>query len=473
MTPSEMGSPAPLQSLQEMIRDRKITKEVISEPSFLHNLEAVSELLWTDDERLFWSVVATLGRTASFHKAAHNLILPILEDRLSKETPAFIKLPESTDRFYVASVCDAMEPGSFSSIAFREIASEETGEKAREVWVRVALKASKSLSGFLAELNDQIASLVSSGLADANTICRRIRRITVTICETVAMSELSAGDGLGIELRRLFVGHLPKSGPDEKELRDQAATEFSESLGTIIRLNFSVRLDPASYNTIGRMRSWWGVAAPPEGFEKNAEKICRYGLEALLVDAKQGIRNTELRQGLSHAVGKKAIERLASEIADRHQSLASDVAFWFVHGVNRPEKTRSSSAQSFSDASADEHIARLLVSIESAERRSRTVSSAIEDIRDIFPEEAKLLTEAHKSTQAIMQWARATAHARRISLYPNFNDIVEFDPLEHDTHLPIVRGAQVRVTVPGAIRKVPGGVSVLILKGQVEPTNGR
>lgn len=468
----ESHFPPPLLELQGRIRDRKITKEDISDPSFVENLEKVSDLLWSDDEALFWLVVATLGRTASFHKAAQNLILPILEERLSKDTPAFIRLPDSMDRYYVATVCDVMEIGRFSNLAFQEIASEETGEKAREVWVRIALKSSLSLSSFLRELNGQIRNFVALSLGDANAICRRVRRITVVIFNILATSELDAGDCLGEELQRFFVGHLPRSGPDDKELRDQAAIEFSEALGTIIRLNFSARLDPSSYVGIGRMRSWWGVAAPPEEFEKCAVKICRYGLEAILVDARQGIKNIGLRNSILQVIGKKKLKVLASEVSTKYKSISSDIEFWILHGFDRNEREKSDEGQKISEASADDNIARLLISIEFLERKSQTASSVLEDIKDIFPEEAKVLSDAHRSTQSILQWARAAARARRISLNPNFNDIVDYDPLEHDTHLSLVRGAKGRVVVPGVVRMMPGGVSSVIIKAQVEPDNG-
>jgi hypothetical protein len=299
-----------------------------------------------------------------------------------------------------------------------------------------------------------------------------MRRIVAAIDDFVATVDVDAGDDLGKQLKVLFIGHLPKSGPDNRILREEACQDFLAAVQKIVRLNFSARTDPESYKIIALMREWWCPASPSQDFESAVRHIARLGVETLLMFAKQGVMNKPLRDALVAAVGARSIYGMASEYAVRTPSLDEAIAYWFVNGAEPKEERSVRGVEALSEAKLDEYVGRLLIALDPAELHSNAVEQALNDVKDIMAAEGELLEGALRRGALATQWARAVARARRIALSPQRSELVRYDPAAHVGEDNLRIGSEARVLTPGVVKEGRGGVSMILVKAEVESGNG-
>lgn len=469
-TPSDL--PKALAELRALIQSRKLTKEQFDASEFKALWKSVGSHLHDDDPAVVWTTLATLGRMAAISKPAERLVGPLLGKRLETALPNFVRLSDGDDRYYLARSLLGGKRSEIIDISYRELAEEETAETARRVWANIAGSEVTSLTAFLERLNHQIETVARENDLRPDAVCRRMRRIVAAIDDFVATVDLNAGDDLGKQLKVFFVGHLPKSGPDDRILRDEACQDILAAIQKIVRLNFNARTDPESYKIIDAIRGWWRPASPSQEFESAVRHIARLGVETLLMFAKQGVTNKPLRDALVAAVGARSINSMASEFAARTPSLNESIAYWFVNGEEPNEKRSVSGVETLSEAKLDEYVGRLLIALDTPELHSNAVEQALNDVKDIMAAEGDLLERALKRGALAAQWARAVARTRRIALRPQRSELVQYDPAAHVGEDALRIGSEVRVLTPGVVKQGLGGFSMILVKAEVERSNG-
>ncbi|SIT01939.1 hypothetical protein [Paracoccus saliphilus] len=469
-TPSDL--PEALADLRTLIQSRKLTKEQFETSEFKELWRCVGSHLYDDDPSAVWTTFATLGRMAAVSKPAERLVERLLGKRLETALPEFVRLPDGEDRYYLARSLQGGKRREIIAISYRELAEEETAETARRVWANIAGSEVASLTAFLQRLNDEIETVARENDLRPDGLCRRMRRIVAAIDDFVATVDIDAGNDLGKQLRVLFVDHLPKSGPDDRILREEACQDFLAAIQKIVRLNFSARTDPESYKIIDAMRGWWHPASPSQDFESAVRRIVRLGVETLLMFAKQGVMNKPLRDALVAAVGARLINSMASEFAARTPSLDEAIAYWFVNGEEPKAERSIRGMEALSDAKLDEYVGRLLIALDPPELHTNAVEQALNDVKDIMAAEGDFLEGALKRGVLATQWARAIARTRRIALSPQRSELVRYDPAAHVGEDDLRIGSEVRVLTPGVVKEGRGGVSIILVKAEVESSNG-
>lgn len=471
--PPDSHWPEAVMELRQLVQERRLTKETFNTDSFQALWERVRDCLNSVHAYEFWVTVSALGRAASVSKPAENLVNAVLAKRFEKPLPEFVNLPDGEDRFYLAKSLEQAKRDETSAIAFSQLASEETAEKARRVWLRLASSSVPSLAIFLAKLNQEIERTTELQNLSADSICRRLRRINSVIDDFLATSELEAGETFGKEVRWFYLLNLPASGPETKQLRDDCAKEFMISLSKLVRLNFAASTEPLVFEVIYGLRDWWRPASPSIEFETQAHHIAKLGVRTLHAFAKQGVKNKPLREALVSACGEPTLRRLTQAIAESDLSLEEGVSHWFIHGVEAKEIKSVRSVDALSLAKLDEYIARLLISVTSSDFDQDTMEQAIDQVKDIMPDEAEVFASSSSRIGQIKQWANAIARSRRISLTPERAAIVAYDPSVHSGSNKINIGSKVLVRTSGAAKQIEGRPSVILVKAEVDRLYGQ
>ena len=86
--------------------------------------------------------------------------------------------------------------------------------------------------------------------------------------------------------------------------------------------------------------------------------------------------------------------------------------------------------------------------------------------------EGDVLEGALKRGALATQWARAIARTRRIALSPQRSELVRYDPAAHIGEDDLRIGSEVRVLTPGVVKEGRGGVRIILVKAEVEDSNG-
>lgn len=463
--------PAPLSELRRMIREKKLTKETFGSKEWESLWSSATAYLNSEDPAVVWTALSTFGRMASVSDPARHLAEPVLASRLENPLPEFIRLPDGDDRYYLARSLTNGNSSEIVDIAFRELAEEETSERARRVWGELAGKDSVSLSAFLERLNSELADVVKRSGMSPDAVCRRVKRICAEIEDLLSIGDLGAGEDIGRQIRNLFLGHLPRSGPEDRALREETSNFNLATLKKIVRLNLSSRTDPESYGLIDEIRAWWHPASPPRSFESAAGSVAGLGIESLLMFSKQGVKNKPLRDALVAAVGKRVFMAKISDAVERAPGLDETVAYWLLNGKEPGERRSAGGFEALSEAKLDESVGRLLIALDSPEFHAKSLERALGEVKDIMPDEGRLLEGAVTRIPSVRQWATAIARARRVELRHERMESVRYDPKEHvgDENLKI--DSEVRVLVPGIVKESRDGIKVVLVKAEVEQSH--
>jgi len=450
-----------------IIRERRLIKEFFDTEEFQMILREFQIDLDSQHGNIVWIALSVAGRASSVSKPAESVFLPLIRQRLSRKLPEWISLENGEDRYYLARALQYAPNELIVDHAFAELAREEAAEKARGVWARVAFEHSDSLEEYLVRINKGITQTKQDQKLSPDSIIRRVRRINSAILENITTSEKPIGPEFGDALNKFYAGHTSAGGPDDRDLREESANEFAQSVVEIIRLNYRAKFDPSIYGVLVALRNWWKPTSPPKTFEAISKHAADFGIDAVHFSVQRGQRDKLLRDAITRACGKRVVGMLSKSIADNDVSLPEDIAYWFVHGSEQVKQKSTAAIEALSDRSIDEYVGHLLIHVSSADVNYRTLKFAADQIGVIMPEEANTLLRAADRLSQIVQLSRAISRARNIELFAEHGQIVSFDPAVHVAHEDCVFGSDVVVTTPGAIRKLPDRPHVLIVKVEV------
>ena len=460
-------SPDGLQRLGAMIQRRQLTKGFFLTEEFQRTWEDVQARLNSDRGNDVWIALSVAGRASSISKPAEGVFLPAIKRRLSEPLPQWHVLEDGEDRYYLAKALQSAPNSRIVDLAFSELAREEAGEKARRVWAGMAFEHSSSREEFLVRLNECIAHVRQKQGLTTDALIRRLRRINNVIAEGLATAEKPAGSDFGNALRGFYAGRAIADGPDDRELREESAAEFVGCLARIARLNLGAASDPAVYGILTALRGWWRPSSPPERFEALSRKVAHAGIDVLHNHARQGARNTRLRQAIVDACGRSVVDLLSRAVVNADVSLPEDISYWFTHGTEQAGQRSTAAIEALSGKRLDEHIGRLLIAISSPDSNFRTIRAVADQVSILMPDEANTLSRAANRLSQITAWSKAAARSRDLELMGERGEIVAYDPAIHDANEDCVVGSKVVVVAPGAIRKMPDRPQVLIVKVEV------
>ncbi|WP_372922010.1 hypothetical protein [Roseovarius sp.] len=464
----EAAEPDAVAALRKVIQDRRLTKEFLETDEFRSIFSGLRDTILNGNPLDVWSSLSIAGRAASVSKPMENVFFPIVDQRVDAGLPPFEALQDGEDRWYLAKAVQRTPSLEVVEIAFSEIVRDDLGEKARRVWVDVGLAAAETREEFVKRINRNIDLLFGSARDRSDTLVRRIRRINSAISEKVATSELPAGSGCSHQLRILYTGHLSEEGPEDRRLRDEVALEFMASLTDVVRLSFAATSDPSSYLIAQDLRNWWRPASPPQDFEAISRKLVRHGAEALHVFARQGLRNDVLRKSLVAIGGSILFGRVAREIVDRDSSLPEDLSAWFCTGEEPAKRHSSAAVEALSGERLDIDVSRLLVYARSSEFDGATIERIADDVRELMPEEGRLISGISGRAKQVSQIVQSMAKRLHISLFLDTGEVVQFDPAQHDAINEGPIGANVMVVRPGTRKAEQNRSPRILLKPRVK-----
>lgn len=459
--------PDGVQRLGVMIQRRRLTKEFFLTEQFQRTWEDVQACLNSNRGNDVWIALSVAGRASSISKPAESVFLPAIKRRLSEPLPQWYVLEDGEDRYYLAKALQSAPNSRIVDLAFAELAREEAAEKARRVWASMAFEHSASREEFLVRLNECIAHVKQKQGLTTDALIRRLRRISNVIAEDLATADKPAGSDFGDALRGFYAGSMIASGPDDRDLREESAAEFVGCLARIIRLNLQAASDPEVYGILTALRGWWRPSTPPERFEALSRKVAHAGIDVLHNHARQGAKNTPLRQAIVDACGRSVVDLLSRAVVDADVSLPEDISFWFVRGTEQAGQRSTDAIEALSGKRLDEHIGRLLIAISSPDSNFRTIRSVADQVSILMPDEANTLSRAANRLSQITAWSKAIARSRDLELIGERGEVVTYDPAIHDANEDCIVGSKVVVAAPGAIRKMPGRPQVLIVKVEV------
>lgn len=457
-------------ALRKVMQDRRLTKEFLETEEFSRIHADLRETALNGNPMEVWSSLSIAGRAASVSKPMEKVFFPIVDQRVDAGLPFFAALQDGEDRWYLAKALQRNPSPEVVEIAFSEIVRDDFGEKARRVWVEVALAAVETRDEFLKRINGNVDLLFGSERDQSDTLARRIRRINSAISERVVTSDLPAGSEFSRQLRILYTSHLSEQGPEDRRLRNEAALELIASLTDFVRLSFAAASDPNSYLIAQDLRNWWQPASPPQEFEAVSRRLVRHGAEALHVFARQGLRNDVLRKSLVAIGGSSLLERMAREIVDRDSSLPEDLSAWFCTGEEPAKRHSSAAVEALSGERLDRDVSRLFVYVSSSEFDGAAIERIADDVSELMPDEGKLISDISGRAKQVSQVVQSLAKRLHISLFLDTGEVVQFDPAQHDAVNEGPIGANVLVVRPGTRKTEPNRSPRILLKPRVNHT---
>jgi len=464
----QVFEPDVVAAIRKVIQDRRLTKEFVETDEFRRILAGLRETILKGNPLDVWSSLSIAGRAASVSKPMGNVFFPIVDQRIEAGLPPFRALQDGEDRWYLAKALHQNPSQEVVDIAFSEIVRDDLGEKARRVWVEVALAASETRDEFLKRINRNVDLIFGSAHDRSDTLARRIRRINSAISEKLITSDLPAGSEFSHQLRILYSGHLSDEGPEDRRLRDDAALELMASLTDVVRLSFAAASDPSSYLIAQDLRTWWRPASPPQEFEAISRRLLRYGAETLHLFARQGLRNDALRKSLVAIGGSSLLGRVAREIVDRDSSLSEDLSAWFCTGEVPAKRHSSAVVEALSSERLDTDVSRLLVYVRSSEFDGAAIERISDDVSELMPDEGKLISDLSGRAKQVSQVVQSLAKRLHISLFLDTGEVVQFDPAQHDAINEGTIGANVLVVRPGTRKTEPNRSPRILLKPKVK-----
>ena len=453
--------------LRTVVQERRLTKEFMASAEFSSACSVLQDISSQNNAENYWLALSYLGRAASVSKPAEKELKPIILSLISKGLPKFNALSDGEDRYYLAKALEFGPTEEIIARAYKELVGEDVAEKARSVWLKIALERSLSKEAFLRTVNARISDNSDIDAMHPDALARRVRRIGSTLLEPLIISDIPSGTEYGRELKKFFTGSFGRQGPEDRDLRAEFTLEIVNSVHRIVRLNFSAGADPSVYLIASDVKAWWVPASPPLPLEQAIRRLTKAGMEALHIFARQGVRNNPLRSALVQGAGADIVQNLARTIAKEDSSLDENISHWLVTGRELEERRTTEAIEQLSATRLDEYVGRLLVSSSGPEASSKALKFAAERVADLMPDEAAIVSSAAGRLAEINQWSRAIARSRNIELVGERGDTISYDPAIHQGDDDLTIGSRVRVLTPGAIRSEPNRPKMLILKVEV------
>ncbi|MER9632688.1 hypothetical protein [Mesorhizobium sp. M0228] len=459
-----------LSVIKNLIDTRNFRKERLSEPEIDDALYTLG-LCITDasepTQRL--EAVSMLGKAGEVSKPIALAVKGLLERGLRSPLPPTETWGNADDRYYLAKGVSVSQAPWISRYAAIELARAEVAEKApREVWANLAVSRAETLTAALRTTADALAEQLADIADSADTAYRKLMRICDALSSTLLTADVPTGPGFGQAFSTLVFQAGGGKGAESSRLREEAAATVLDLVIQILRLRFDVLFDPDLYRAVGRVRGWWRPGRPPDTVENKAYRITQLAFDGLHILARQGVQDKELRQALVMALGQERVNFAGERIANSNPSLLPQISHWLATGKTLEQVRSNDSVQELNQRETDEMIGRLLLATQ-AKEASPSLLRVIADAVEAFePNYAGTLKSAADRFDLIEQWTNALAGMRRLEVFGQRGEIVEYDPAVHEATTSVARLALVRISASGIIRSPDGRPSYMLFKAIVE-----
>lgn len=466
---SSVDAIASIDHLKSLIETRTFKKEQLREKRVIADLRRLAWAAAQGPDQLRLEALSVLGKAAEVSVPIANAVRPLIIDALSEKPPHTGEWGNADDRYYFAKALSTSGQEWIGRYAARELALAGTSEvRSKEVWADLALAHCESIAQAIEVIAEGLTSQQSERPDDALTPFRRLNRICESILKPLRISELPAGSRLGSALRSLF--SLSPGNPTVEfvKVREITALSAMDLVIAILRLRVDTLFDRDMYRAVSAPAGWWRPATPPASVDERLNRAANLAVDALLVVARQGYKDLELRRSVAAALGNRRIDEIASRKASADPSLLPEVSHWLSTGRELQAAAKNETLGSLLDKELDELIARMAIErkrLEMSPADLRQIGDAIEAFEPVLASTIKTIgTHLDLLGQSIDTILRK----RGISVSPERDAFVKYDPRAHESPQPIATSTDAKVIVPGAIKTDPGRPPAIIIKAIVE-----
>ena len=390
---------------------------------------------------------------------------------LAVELPPASLLKEADDRSYVAKACGWSKEGWVTDYAFRAIAEEETGEKARREFVTITFNRVESLAEVFSGLAKAVSEVRPETEVPTESIAKRLTRIVAAVRVAMVNSLLPPGQDAG-ERYGAFV-RLPFSSvglPIKEETSLALAREIVLGVHDLVRTRFSVATDAGTYSAIKFCKRLFPGSNWPSKLRKHLELVSGSMLEALLLLAKQGITSPPLLEHLELVVGyRERADVLLRELADSHPEIPEQVRAWLKRR-HVPQSAGDAELLAESrELRMDPTVGQILLDLQRIIEAQELVASTVMPALQLYdPSQVTLLETLLTRVGVLTRGVEEIAKQRRLGLFGSPGSEIDYAP----KYFEVAHGApeqRVKVVRPAVVRLAEDGTpGEVVVKGLVE-----
>jgi hypothetical protein len=451
-----------------MIETRTFKKEQLQEPRVVEGFRRLSWAAAHGPTQLRLESLSVLGKAAEVSVPIATAVKPIVARALAQSPPHTGAWGNADDRYYFAKAISSARNDWTGRYAARELALAGTSEvRSKEVWADLALANCSSIAEAITEIAKGLNGAEGLAAEDPVTPFRRLARACDALIGPLRVSELPAGPGLGAALRSLFNLSAGSATTEFVKIREATALAAMDLVITILRLRVETLFEREMYRAVSAPLNWWKPATPPPAVEERASRATNLGVDALLVVARQGHQDVELRRAIAAALGSKRVDEIASKKANADHSLLPEVSHWLATGRELQTASKNEALSELLEQEMDQLIAGLAIERRRHESTPLDIRQIADEIEAFEPVQASMIKNASTHLEVLGQSIDALLRKRGISVSPDRDEAVKYDPRSHEGSGPMATSTEARVVVPGAIKISPGRPPMILVKAIV------
>ncbi|TWB08433.1 hypothetical protein FBZ99_11919 [Rhizobium sp. ERR 1071] len=455
--------------LKSLIETRTFKKEQLQEDRVVADLRRLAWAASQGSVQMRLEALSILGKAAEVSVPIAAAVRPLITSALSAIPPHTGEWGNADDRYYFAKAVSISTNGWIGRYAARELALAGTSEvRSKDVWAELALANCSSIAEAIEEIADGLKSQQGRGPDDPLTPFRRLNRVCESLLKPLRVSELPAGPSLGAALRSLFSLSAASPTAEFAKVRETAALSAMDLVIAILRLRVDTLFDKDMYRAGSTPLNWWRPATPPPSVDERLNRLANLAVDALLVVARQGHKDVELRRSIATALGSRKIDEIASRRATADPSLLPEVSHWLSTGRELQAAAKNETLGEVLDQELDELIARMAIERKRFEMTPADVRQIGDAIEAFEPVHASTIKTVGTHLDLLGQSIDTILRKRGIFVSPERDETVEYDPRLHEASKPITTSTKAKVVVPGAIKTTPGRPPVILVKAIVK-----
>jgi hypothetical protein len=421
-----------------------------------------------DENRLI--AAAILGRLSAVARSRESEVFARISELFESAPLSVESLADGDEKYYAALSFAAMDCEWLPDYCHRQSVLIDTSEKARRIFLDIALRLAGSLSelwqGTLPYMDELL--LIKSN----ESRYKRIRRIASATSEAVRDWQGEVGSDAGLALADWLSSLV---GTSKKDVEEDVLTDIlDESLAMLLRiieLRFSNALLPPTYSMLDSARSAFGRQGWTDlmRVSKNLEKVRAALKESALVLARQDKQDPDLMDVLVTVYDSRehVMLPISAHFSDA-RDLTPETRAWWEQGGNLKKSQRK--IDHTIGNSEDQQIGSLLINVEDSKMVMEKLERAVVPFLEISdPPLAETVKKAARSYSEIALAARQLATMRKLKRMDQKGEVLDYMPMQHEMlggHKLGVR--KVKVERDGIMKEFGGKPKVLV-KPRVSP----
>ncbi|WKT93614.1 hypothetical protein QYR01_19365 [Brucella anthropi] len=454
---------------KSMIETRTFKKEKLQEARVIEGLSLLSWAAAQGPIQIRLEALSVLGKAAEVSVPIATVVKPLIAKALVQSPPHTGDWGNADDRYYLAKAVSVARENWLGRYAARELALAGTSEvRSKEVWANLALANCACIAEAITEIAEGLNSAEGLAAEDPLTPFRRLTRVCDALIVPLRISELPAGRGLGTALRSLFNLSTTAATTEFVKVRETTALAAMDLVISILRLRAETLFDRDMYRAVSAPLNWWKPATPPPAVEDRANRATDLGVDALMIVARQGYQDIELRRAIVTALGNRRVNEISSRKANADHSLQPDISHWLATGQDLKTATKNEALTEIVEQEMDYMIARLAIERKRFQSTPLDIQQIGDEIEMFEPVQASIIKNVSTHLEIIGQSIDALLRRRGITVSPNRDELVKYDQRFHEAAKPMATSTEAKVIVPGAIKVGPGRSAIILVKPIVE-----